>query len=48
MEAIENFTPPDVNQVVDGAAYDGAVHGYNGAVNTSFPVRLLGTEKNHR
>ena len=38
MEAIENFTPPDTDQLSDGAAYDPAVHGYNGAVNISFPV----------
>ncbi|PAV20424.1 alcohol oxidase [Pyrrhoderma noxium] len=40
MEAIENFTPPDTDQLSDGAAYDPAVHGYNGAVNTSFPVPM--------
>lgn len=41
MEAAERFTPPDATQIADGAAYDPAVHGFNGPLNTSFPVWFL-------
>ncbi|KAI5120562.1 hypothetical protein M0805_002512 [Coniferiporia weirii] len=40
MEAIEHNTPPNAAQIADGANYDSAVHGYNGAVNTSFPTPM--------
>ncbi|THH04060.1 hypothetical protein EW145_g5799 [Phellinidium pouzarii] len=40
MEAIERNIPPDATQIADGAGFDPAVHGYNGAVNTSFPTPM--------
>lgn len=40
MEAVERNHPPDATQVAQGASYDPAVHGFNGQVNVSFPVRF--------
>ncbi|KAH8109511.1 alcohol oxidase [Phellopilus nigrolimitatus] len=37
MEAIERNHPPTLSQIVDGAAFDPAVHGYTGSLNVSFP-----------
>jgi hypothetical protein len=38
MEAIERSIPPDGTQIAQGAGFDPGSHGYNGAINTSFPV----------
>jgi len=38
MQAIERNIPPDELQILQGAGYDPASHGYSGAINVSFPV----------
>lgn len=40
MEAIERDILPDSVQITEGASVDPAVHGFHGAINTSFPVRF--------
>ncbi|KAF7317884.1 Alcohol oxidase [Mycena kentingensis (nom. inval.)] len=40
MDAIEHNIPPSVSQRLEGANYVKSVHGFNGAVNTSFPVPM--------
>ncbi|KAH8901341.1 GMC oxidoreductase [Thozetella sp. PMI_491] len=40
MTAIERNILPDMKQVAEGAGVDPAVHGYHGAINTSFPTPM--------
>ncbi|KAK6544735.1 hypothetical protein TWF694_001420 [Orbilia ellipsospora] len=40
MKAIERNHVPDETQIAQGAGVDPAVHGYSGAVNTSFPTPM--------
>ena len=40
MKAIEHNNPPDDLQVLQGAGYNPAVHGFDGPVNVSFPTPM--------
>ncbi|KAK7443262.1 hypothetical protein VKT23_015858 [Stygiomarasmius scandens] len=44
MERSETFTPPDAEQVADGAGFNASVHGFQGPVGVSFANPLVAPE----
>jgi len=44
MQRSETFTPPDAEQVADGAGFNASVHGFQGPVGVSFANPLVAPE----